>query len=814
MRTGMLLLCLGLALTGRLSTLPPVPLMALQIGGWLNLMLLTGIYLLALDGRWRSALCLLLCFTGGLLWSLQSAMQLNQNRLPYQLEGQDFWVEGRISGLVRQRERTQQIQLRVQASCFRLQPVDCTDQPPVLVGSLVVLNDYSALPLKSGEQWRLRVRLNRVHGFANPGGYDFEAAQAQQGIVARGYVRETGLNVRLQAARPDMNRLRTALGERIQHLPDLQYPGLLRALVTGDRDGISSGHWSLLTATGTNHLLVISGLHVGFVALVAWWAGNLLSRLSTTLILRVPAQRVAAALAILAALLYSALAGFSLPTQRAMIMVCVAMVGQLLGRRFLPSYSFLLAMSIVLLLDPLAATQAGFWLSFTAVGALLLAFTGHIHVASDGQVAGHGQRIWQGWIKPQWVVSIALLVPLLLWTGQVSVISPLANIIAIPLVSFWVVPLALGGSALLWIWPGAGDVLLVLADLGLQLLLSGLQTLAQQVSPLWQSPPLSGFTALCAALACLLFLLPKGLLPRWPAVLLLTPLIWPPAPQRPAYGTVWLHMLDVGQGLAVLVQTTEHLLVFDTGPRLGPDVDAGRSVVLPVLRQLRVERVDTVIVSHWHEDHYGGLNSVLAASQPVTRPSRLLTGSPALAEAPGDHQFAGCRAGDQWQWDGVLFQILHPDNASYRGINDQSCVVMVDAGGQRILLSGDIEQAAELSLVRRYAGQLRADVLLAPHHGSNSSSSPALLASVQPQWLLVSAGYRNRFDHPGQQVLARARQAGIDVLRTDISGAVQMVLGEAQGPRIKSLYREQSRRFWHNIPSDEYGKVPTKSAGD
>jgi competence protein ComEC len=310
--------------------------------------------------------------------------------------------------------------------------------------------------------------------------------------------------------------------------------GIISALVVGDRTGISAAQWDLLSATGTNHLLVISGLHVSFVALIAYWLVNLASRLSIRLLQRFPAQQLGAAGAVVAALIYSGLAGFSLPTQRALVMVCIAMLPLLVARRSSPSHSFLLAMTLVLVRDPLAATLAGFWLSFTAVGALLLACT--------GQLPGVRRMTWrrrvlQGWVKPQWVVSLGLLVPLLFWTGQVSLLSPVANMLAIPLVSFWVVPLALGGALLLLIWPPGGAVLLSLADLGIGWLWNALAALAAHLQPLWQSP-VPGFTAgLLAAAGCLLLLLPRGLLPRWPGLCLLLPLIWPPPRPAPGAGS-------------------------------------------------------------------------------------------------------------------------------------------------------------------------------------------------------------------------------------------------------------------------------------
>jgi competence protein ComEC len=813
MRTAMLLFCLGLMLPGWWAALPmwsPVMVAGLLV---LAALLLIAVYLLAPDTHWRALLCLVLVGWLGLGSALHHGLQLRANQLPVALEGRDLWVTGTVAGLVSQQARYQQFELLVSDNCFRLNPAHCHEQPPVLTGQRIVLNDYSQLPLHSGAQWRLRVRLNRVHGLSNPGTRDFSAAQAQRGIVARGYVRETALNLQQQEALWHIDRARQSLINRLHELSQapagsLQHPGLLAALVAGDRRGISDAQWQVLSNTGTNHLLVISGLHVGFVALMAYWLVNLLSRLSPALIARIPAQRLGAVAAIVAATVYSALAGFSLPTQRATIMVTLIMAGHLLGRRFLPSYSLLLAMSVVLWRDPLAATQAGFWLSFTAVAALLLCFAGRIEPGASRRPL---RRFWQQWVRPQWVVSIGLLLPLLLWTGQVSLMSPVVNMLAIPWVSFLVVPAALAGSALLYIWHEAGVLLLQLADRALGLFFQALQQAAAAPVTVWQplTPDLPAI--LFALLACLLLLLPRGLLPRWPAPLLLLPLLWPaPRPLLPA-GELRLQVLDVGQGLAVLVHTRHHSLLYDTGPRMGEQADAGRSVILPVLRHDGVRELNTVIVSHWHEDHFGGLESVLAAV-PVRRilsaePERLTGGVSA------DIRAESCRAGQRWHWDQVQFEILHPDTQTYRSINDRSCVLMITAGQQRVLLSGDIEQTAERALIETYGHALNAQLALAPHHGSNTSSSVAWLQQVQPQWLLVSAGYRNRFGHPAEQVLQRARQQGAHVLRTDYHGAIEVHVRDGHcGPEI-SLHRLTSRRYWHNIPSGEYGKVACNSAG-
>ena len=772
--------------------------------------------------------CWWLLFVCGFLWAMLMAQIQLQQRLPVQLEGVDFWLTGRIEGLVRREpvssqpsagnQRSQQFDLRVNYSCFRLLPAQCTDsnQNPVLAGQLVTLNDYARLPVQSGENWLLRVRVNRPHGFANPGGFDFEARQFQRGIMARGYVRETAFNTRLPApdgflaglwSQLNISRLRATLAEDIEQLSGISNSGLLKALVVGDRGGISNAQWDLFTATGTNHLIVISGMHVGFVALCAWTLVNWLSRWFPALLLWVPAQHLAAFAAIVAAACYSLLAGFTLPTQRALIMIVVLMANRIRGRPVAPADTLCTAALLVLLMDPMAVTQAGFWLSFIAVASLFFAFTGYSKLLVQTE-RRHVEQVWQRWMQPQWVVSVGLLLPLLLWTGQMSLNAPLANVFAIPLVSLLVVPMALPGAMLLlpdvfWV-NGIATWLLQLADS----LLAGMQRLLTIISAwtpgLWRPPAPSLMTMILMAISSAVLLMPRGLAPRWLALPMLLPLIWPAAAARPPPGRVWLQFLDVGQGLAVAVHTQNHNLLFDTGPALGPDFDTGQAVIVPYLHQSRITRLDSLVISHWHADHSGGLASVVNAVDVGKR----LAGTPETNNPTSfdRYGFRPCKSGQQWHWDDVSFTVLFPPantglqaaGAASGNINNTSCVLLIEAGGQRVLLTGDIEQPAERWLLAEHAGRLDVDILQAPHHGSRSSSSPAFVEATSAQWVIMSAGYRNRFDHPHDDVTERYTNHGAQLFLTAYSGAVLMEIGGAE-PVLLSGYRQQQRRFWFNL---------------
>lgn len=795
------------------------------------------------QAAWYSALRMLTGLSLGLAWTMWVAVRLQAAQLPTQLEGVDFWVEGVVTSLVQQWDRSQRFEMLVHGNCFRLLPDACEDQPDVLVGHRIQLNDYGALPLATGDYWRLRVRLTRPYGLSNPGTRDTQARLRQQGIVARGYVRETPLNSGpMEAARQSLTsriqQARAHIAATLDGFVHLPQRGVLKALVIGDYSGLGAAQWEIFNITGTSHLMVISGMHIGFVALLAYTVVNVLSRASVALISRIAAQRLAAYVALAAAVGYALLAGFSLPAQRALIMLSVLMAGRIVGRRLLPSYSLSLAATLVLIRDPLAITQPGFWLSFTAVASLLLGFVGYLpaaraasHTGRAGpQLIGWARNGWQRWVAPQWVVSCGLLLPLLLWTGQVSLISPLTNIVAIPVVSLVVVPTALLGTlmtvlsassdAFTWL-AAAGTWLLWLADKVLQLMMPALAWAAGGgteeavgVAPVvWQPAPPTPLAAMLLGLASLILLLPRGLVPRWYALLLILPVLWPAPAPRPKQGELWAHFLDVGQGLAVVLQTRRHALLFDTGPSYSEDADAASSVIVPFLRQQRTGPLSMVIVSHWHDDHSGGLRSVVRQwpvraviagrwpDQPLALPSSARTAPDLQPIAPGL-----CRADWSWVWDAVTFTMLHPDGQRHSRENDYSCVLRVDAGGQSLLLTGDIEAAAERLLLARRGEALRADVLQAAHHGSRTSTTEPFLDAVRPQLVIVPAAYHNRFGHPATEVTARFIERDIPFLQTGRSGAVRVHLGGAHtvngggSPQVVSEHRHHARRWWHQLP--------------
>jgi competence protein ComEC len=575
--------------------------------------------------------------------------------------------------------------------------------------------------------------------------------------------------------RPDYVVERLRLGVRDSFaalLPPDNYPwaGILVALVVGDQRAIQSDLWTTFNRTGTTHLMSISGLHVTMVAALFALLTGFVWRRVPALALRLPAQRAALLAGCLAAFFYVLLAGFAVPAQRTLYMLVVAALAMNSGRVIAPSRTLSLALLVVLLIDPWAVLAAGFWLSFGAVGALL-----YVGSAVVGVSGGWRERI-RSWGVVQWAATLASLPVLLLVFQQFSLVSPLANAVAIPVVSFVVTPLALLAAVIPW-WPIAA---LAHAVLGwLMLFLEWCATW-----PVWEAPAPPLWAALVAGLGVAVCLLPRGMPGRLLGLALLLPaLFWPV--ERPPAGEAWITVLDVGQGLATVVRTRDHALVDDPGPLYSAESDAGQRVVVPYLRSLGIDAVDVLMVTHRDSDHAGGMASVQSALAVGKVLSSLGDGEP-------------CRNGQNWDWNGVTLTVLHPEAADYaetRKSNNLSCVLRIEAGGTRMLLTSDIEARDEAALLQRDPAALAAEVLLVPHHGSRTSSTPEFIAAVGAQHALIPVGYRNRFGHPKAEVVERYVVAGTSLWRTDHDGALRVELG-TNGVGI-AAWRDERRRYWH-----------------
>jgi len=761
----------GILLVQQLAALPPLA------GAWL----LPAFALVA--WRWPRIGRPLLFLFAGILWVTVRAGSLLADHLPAALEGTDLRVEGRIADLPVAGERGVRF-------AFDIERAWRNDQP-VSVPRTVQLSIYGATPtLHVGDAWEFTVRLKRPHGFQNPGGFDYEAHLFQLRVRATGYVREHEPSRRIAPlpaslnegvlAGYRLNRFRQALSERIQTLlPGNRFAPMITAFANGDDDAIPDDQWQVLNRTGTNHLIAISGMNIGLVAGIAFLLVRWLWSLPGVTVLWVPAPLIAAGAALLAALGYAALAGFAIPTQRALVMLAVVLGGVFLRRRTSPSVLLAVALLAVLLVDPLAVMSPGFWLSFAAVAVIL-------YVLSGGTLAkGRTERL-AAWGRLQWAIAVGLLPLLLFLFQQVSLSGPIANLVAIPVVEMAVIPATLLGVAgsfflpdSLAAWP------FLFAAQALALLWPLLELLTRVEGTQWaqHSPPL--WTLAAAVVGILLLLAPRGVPARWLGVVWLLPMFLV-RPAMPAPGELRLTLLDVGQGLSVVVQTAGHTLVYDTGARLSARFDAGRAVIVPFLRHTGVTRVDTLIVSHGDNDHIGGSAS-LRAAMPVTR---VLSSVPErLADA------AACQNWQGWEWDGVRFEILHPHQDSSFAGNNLSCVLRIVSPYGRALLPGDIAALAERAILQAREGQLAAEVLVVPHHGSKSSSTTAFLDKVRPRVALLPVGYRNRYHHPHPAVVARYVERGIALQDSATAGAIRLRL-DAAGLQI-DRYRDTQRRYWH-----------------
>ena len=718
------------------------------------------------------------------------AARFEAQALPAALEGQDLVVTGVIAAMPQRGEWGQRLRFRVESAT---RSGELVRLPPLLQ-----LGWWSGRPqapagaqpsLRAGDRWQLAVRLKAPHGQRNPHGFDLELWLWEQGIQATGSVR-TGLrdpaprHLGATGTAP-VEGLRQALRDALfERVADPARAGVLAALAMGDQQAIDREGWDLFRATGVAHLMSISGLHV---TLFAWGAAAVLGgcwRRSARLCHAWPAQHAALAGGVLLAAAYAVFSGWGVPAQRTVGMLATVALLRLAGLHWPWPQVWLLTAAVIVTADPWALVQAGFWLSFVAVGVLFATGAGP-------RPAGLAARL-RALLREQALVTLALAPLTLLLFGQVSLVGLAANLLAIPWVTLVVTPLALAGTLLppLWVgggWgvEGVGMVLRLLAQV------PG-AVLALPVAPWW-----AGVAGMAGALLMVL---------RWPlslralGLLLFLPMLSWPAP-RPQAGRFELLAADVGQGNAVLVRTARHTLLYDAGPRYGPDSDAGDRVLVPLLRA-RGERLDRLVVSHRDSDHSGGAAAVLALDEGTDLLASLEDGHP-LASM---RQPLRCEAGLRWTWDGVAFEILHPlaGDHAVRGArpNTLSCVLRVQAAGAQgavALLAGDIEAPQERSLLAREgeAGRLRAELLLVPHHGSKTSSSEAFLEAVQPRIALVQAGYRNRFGHPAQPVLDRYAARGSTVVVSPACGAAYWRSAE---PGQVGCERERARRYWHHRP--------------
>lgn len=729
-------------------------------------LLLFGHWLVWRGGRLR-LLGMLLCGLGFTGLHVAHALDL---QLPLALEKKALTVSGRIDDLpVHETRRTR----------FEFVVDDDDAQPPTLRGTRLRLGWFdddmqSRQVLRAGSRWRLPLRLRAPQGLRNPGGSDGEKQALAARIAATGYVLEPSLANSLSPP-AGIAAWRERGSARIAHAVTSPTSRFMRALALGDTRALDDDDWARLRNAGLTHLIAISGFHVGLVAgffalLVAalWWLMPGLCRW-------LPRPFAAGFGAVIGAFAYAAMTGFALPTLRTAVMIAVLVSARCLRRHQRMADSLALACVVLLLLDPLSVLGAGFWLSFAGVAWLLWCL--------PGDAKGGIKVMLRGFLGAQAVATLGLLPLSVVLFGQASFAGPFANLLAVPWWSLVVIPLALFGLLLDSVHTGWGDMLWQLAAWCFDLTWPLLKAIADSPLAMAWLPEPRWFALPLALLSAFWLMLPHGIPGKPLALLLWLPLLWPSL-DLPRHGEAQLVVIDVGQGLSVLVRTAHHNLLYDMGPATRDGYDAGERAVVPTLHALGVHVLDAAVVSHGDNDHAGGWPAVshafpvLAMLAPEGSPTSGLT---------------NCQAGQSWEWDGVRFRVLHPTAwFPYLG-NESTCVIRVETAHGSALLTGDMGEVIEQALLCRARVDLRSDVVMVPHHGSAGSSSQTFIQATGARLALISSGVGNRFGHPRPVVVKHWCDAGAEVVDTASSGALRVWLG-AEG-----LQLEERRMSWARL---------------
>ena len=777
----------GAALLQQQANLPGWPSALLVALGWLVLFVVDH-KLGCLSRKLMPVLMLCLALMAGFYWAAWRADLRLADELPLAWEGRDIKVIGVVAALPQFTERGVRFTFDVEQVLTPQAQLPSHIQLFWFARGADAEEDAHLNPgrLRAGERWQFILRLKRPHGSANPHGFDYEAWLLEQNIRATGYVRKDPENFRLNqlVLRPSylLERVRDSVALRLKRvLQDGAYSQVLTALAIGDQHGIPQAQWRTYIRTGVNHLISISGLHITLFSSLVFLLTQALWRRSVTCVQWLPARKAAVLFGVAAALSYALVTGFAIPAQRTLYMLSIVAAALWFERMASPSRILALALLVVVVIDPWAVLSPGFWLSFGAVGVIFY---------SVSQRIGSFKPLVQA-LRVQGAVTLGLVPTMLLLFQQVSVVSPFANAIAIPVVSYLVVPLTLLGAFLPLDFP------LHLAHAIMALLMQVLEWFAQAPDALWQqhAPPLWSVAVALAGVAWLLA--PRGFPSRWVGICLMLPMFLS-APAPLAVGTLRLTILDVGQGLALVLRTRNHALVYDTGARFTRDADAGARTVLPYLRASGIKALDGLVISHADNDHSGGALSVLDGVPVTWLLSSLPLDHPILQR--GTRSMA-CAVGQHWVWDGVRFDILHPHLDSYtqkRKSNDRSCVLRIAVGEHVLLLPADIEAKSERELLARDASALRADVLIVPHHGSRTSSTAEFVAAVQPSVAVFSVGYHNRFKHPRPEVVERYRALQTRLMQSDEEGAIEMTV-RSRGAMEITAYRKHNPRYWRGL---------------
>ena len=782
MRLFSLFLLLGTMVIQWLTTLPSWKFVCVALGSSICVF----VFFRNRSKHTNTLLISLCAFLLGLLLASYQATNLIHNRIANEAEGRELLLTGKVIDIPSVRTDGVRFLLDVYSAEFMDKPEEAINLKGIVRLGWYKQNYFSKNHvIQAGELWQLKVKLKRPSGFMNPGGFDYEKWLFTEKIIATGYVRKSkkigeSVNRKLnQTMTPEVlwsvDHWRQKIHETLQYrVENKSSAAVLSALLVAVRDKIDDKQWQLLQATGTSHLIAISGLHIAVVAGFAFFPIMLLWRLFPRLNERIPLRVAAAVVGTIFAIAYAMLAGFTLPTQRALLMVMIGLWGLVSRRNYCASRILALALVLVLVWDPLAAMTISFWLSFLAVILILFFIKRQIE-------------------KPRWMVvklqiflSLAMLPLTLLFFGSASLTSPLANFFAIPWVSLLIVPLSLIALILMPISTVLSTQLLSLTAFLIDILFKGLVLIGEsRLSKINMSEIPSGLLII-AFVGVLVLMLPKGFPAKWLGFLLMLPMATFQA-ETPKSGEFTYTLLDVGQGYASVLQTKNHSLVYDTGNKVSDTFDLGKLVVAPYLRSQGIDKIDTLMISHEDIDHRGGaqflqdnfeIEAVISSDTKVLKSAK------------------SCVKGQQWQWDGVNFEVLSPDKDFEGNDNNRSCVLKVWNQYHSLLLTGDIQKTAENTLLESDSNKLKAEVISVPHHGSKTSSTAAFINRVSPKIGLISAGYRSRFGHPKALIVSRYLDLGVELLDTVNYGAISLDFPANNAEIQREYYRKENSGFW------------------
>ncbi len=695
---------------------------------------------------WRYRLLLLLVMSGLLVSVYQ--LVINNTVLPDHEYFHPLIFSGQVVGLPQITPHDQRFLLRIKRGLLRL-------------------NWYAPYPsLMPGQRWQLHVKLKPFLEPQNPGQHISSAHDRIQGVVATGYVIQSLDNHLLAHGQGVqwLNRYRFVLAQDLYQLSQHEaFSGVFAALSLGDKSRVSADQWQVFQSTGTGHLLAISGLHVGFCAAMGFFFIRWLWVVLPWLSRRFSAQAAGWVGAVIIAFIYSALAGFAIPTQRACLMLVLLALSRLYKQQ-INSFAVLLLVAVVIVcLEPLSFLDIGFYLSFSAVLVLLFGMA---------MSAAHRLPCWRRWFFPHWVIAVGFMPMSALFFGTISTTSLIANCLAIPWVSFLVVPLVLLALICLGFAPGLSAQLLTWANTLMQWLWVPMSYLAHWRFNLLPLVSVTVWHLLLAIIASAILLLPKALPAKKIALILYLPLLFPHT-DSPADNSARVTILAVGQGLSVFVQTAHHQLLYDTGPASTSGYSAAKAVVLPFLKTQGVRQLSRLVISHRDNDHAGGVPDILSSVNVMridsSAPSRFF-----------HHRSLNCHQVKPWCWDGVCFRYLSVNQRLMSNENDRSCVLRIAVGQQAILLPGDISKRIEQRLVKKYPQQRRASILVAAHHGSQSASSAKWIDAVSPRYVIFATGFANHFFFPNLDVIQRYHDRHIHLLDTGAGGAVRCLLSSNQ----------------------------------